>query len=318
MLRICVCVPTFNRPAQVAALLANLAKQDEPPDEVVIVDASPNEETKVVADTFAGAFRSFKYERHQKGLTRQRNRAIEVATGDVVVFLDDDVVLQEDFLKETKRILQEDKGGVIAGLTGVVTNQRRRSSGAGWRFKRRCGIIESDQAGKLLASGETTPLPVPEGGKIVEVDYLPGGITAWRSTIFDRYRFSHFFASYGLGEDKYFSGCVALRHRLFVSGDLRAEHHHTPGNRPDAFRWGYANVVNHYFIMRECSRGQLRRLRFFLFHTIDASNELLSWPFRKDGIRRLAYGLGRTVGIARCILLPPRMTEDDPARDNQE
>lgn len=317
-LTLSVCIPTYNRPKQVASLLANLAEQAAPPDQVVIVDASPNEQTRSVADSYAKKYPSLRYERYTKGLTRQRNRAIELATGDILVFLDDDVLLEDHFLQESRRIFVEDSAGTIVGVTGVQPDLSPSVPGWGWRLKRRVGIIETDQPGRLLACGETTPLPVPERGQLVPVDYLPGGITAWRRSIFTTHRYSEFFESYGLGEDKYFSGCVSRRYRLCVSGDLVAHHYHVAGNRPAAFRWGYANVVNHCFIMRECSRGRHKTLRFFLFHGIDVVNELISWPFRERAVRRLAYGLGRTAGILRCLFAPPRMGVDDPARRNRE
>lgn len=298
-------------------LLANLAEQVSPPDQVVIVDASPNELTRLVANDYTEKFSVLLYERHVKGLTRQRNRAIELATGDILVFLDDDVLLEKNFLYEAHRIFEEDTTMVIAGVTGVQPDLQLRTPGWGWQLKRRIGIIETDQPGRLLACGETTPLPVPGKGQLVPVDYLPGGLTAWRRSIFNDYRYSQFFESYGLGEDKYFSGCVSLRYRLFVSGELAAYHYHVPGNRPDAFRLGYTNVVNHCFIMRECSKGRCRALRFYLFHAIDAVNDLLSWPFREQAFRCLTYGLGRAVGIVRCLISPPRMTVDDPARRNR-
>lgn len=317
-LKISVCIPTYNRPEQVQALLTNLAAQCELPDEVVIVDASPDEQTTVVVDRHRTIFPDIVYESSPKGLTLQRNRAIDLATGDILVFLDDDIILEPSFLSETRRIFTEDTEDIIAGLTGIQLNHQPRQPGAGWRLKRRLGIVETDDPGCLLACGETTPLPRPLSGQLLRTDYLPGGLTAWRKKVFNEFRFSLFFQGYGLGEDKYFSGCVSRKYQLFVSGDLKAHHFHVPGNRPNYFRLGYFNVYNHCFVMRECCRGRIKTIRFFLFHLIDVANELLSWPFRRTVMRTLKYGMGRLIGLLHCLFVPPHMGNDDPAQRNRQ
>jgi glycosyltransferase involved in cell wall biosynthesis len=316
-MKISICIPTYNRPEQVQALLANLLEQRDVPDEVVLVDASAGQATQAVADAFKVQIPSLVYERYAKGLTLQRNRAIELATGDIVVFLDDDVLLDTEFVYEARKTFEKDHDGKIAGLTGIQLNQKARKPGVGWTLKRCTGIIETDQPGRLLACGETTPLPCPRKGELCRVDYLPGCLNAWRKAVFNDFRYSLFFRGYGLGEDKYFSGCVSHKYQLFISGDLKANHFHVPGNRPDPFQWGYYNVFNHCFIMRECSRGRMKALRFFLFHLIDAIKDLVTWPFRADALRSLQYGVGRLAGLARCLVRPPIMKDDDPARINR-
>lgn len=207
--------------------------------------------------------------------------------------------------------------GEIAGITGILVNHLPKSPGFGWKLKRLLRIVETDRPGCFLACGETTPLPRPRRGELTQVDFLPGGVTAWRKSIFKEFRFSHFFHGYGLGEDKYFSSCVSRRFHLYVSGDLEASHFHISGNRPNHFRMGFFNVYNHYFLMRECSQGRLKTTRFLLYHLIDAGNEIFSSPFRKQPGQTLFYGLGRIAGILKCLLNPPVMGPDDPAWINK-
>jgi glycosyltransferase involved in cell wall biosynthesis len=310
---ISVCVPTYNRSDQVRQLLGNLAEQVCLPDEILLVDASPDDLTGQVAKEFAERLPGLRHEVWEKGLTRQRNRAIELATGDVLLFLDDDIILEADFIQNLRRLMLEDEKHEITGLTGLLLNEKPQVPGPGWHLKRRLGIVETDEKGKLLACGETTPLPRPLSSALLPTGHLPGCLHAWRKEVIRKYRFSLFFQDYGLGEDKYFSCCASKNHALFVSSELKATHLHVAGNRPNYFRWGFFNVFNHFFIMRECSDGDWKRLRFFAFHGIDACNDLLTWPLRKNSKRTLVYGLGRLCGLVRCLTLPPRMAPDDPA-----
>jgi len=75
---------------------------------------------------------------------------------------------------------------------------------------------------------------------------------------------------------------------------------------------------NHYFIMSECVSNRHKRVKFFLFHIIDACNDIFTSPVRSDKKRRLYYGLGRVSGLVKCIVNPPRMTVDDPAQINRK
>lgn len=312
-LKLSVCIPTYNRPTQVETLLGNLLEQQRLPDEVVIVDASPDETTERVVRAFAERFPALVYKHSVKGLTLQRNCAIELATGDVVAFLDDDMLLEPEFLLTAEQIFEEDRTGQIGGVTGVQTNLRPPRVGGGWRLKRRLGIVETDEHGRVLACGETTHLPRPSMGELVRTEFLPGCMHIWRRQALDKFRFSLFFQGYGLGEDKYFSSCVSKVYDLYVSGDIRAQHLHVPGNRPNYFRWGFFNVFNHCFIMKYCSAGRWKWIRFFLFHLIDAVNDLVTWPIRTHKRRALFYGLGRLCGVLRCAVAPPGMSKDDPA-----
>jgi len=316
-MKISVCVPTYNRPDQVAQLLANLKNQQVMPEEILFVDASPDERTFEVVELFADRLAGLRHERAEKGLTRQRNRAIDLASGDILLFLDDDILLESEFIRNLKAVFLRDENRDVAGIAGVFTNQPIRNVGLGWRLKLKLGIIETAEPGRLLACGETTALPRPAPGDMFKVDFLPGGFTAWRKSVFDSYRYAHFFEGYGLGEDKYFSACVGRRHALYVSGDLRGQHLHVAGNRPNPFRWGFFNVYNHCFIMRQCSTGRWKWGRFVAFHFIDILNDLVSWPIRHTPKRTLLYGFGRAAGLVKSLFFPPSMSADDPAWKNR-
>ena len=95
-----VIVCTRNRPDDLAACLASLAAQTRPPDELVVVDASDDERNARCIETWAAAraLPAARVVRTAPGLTRQRNIGVAHARGDVLTFLDDDVVLEPGYL----------------------------------------------------------------------------------------------------------------------------------------------------------------------------------------------------------------------------
>lgn len=316
-LLISACIPTYNRPQEVRALLKNLSNQSELPDEVVIVDASEEAETeKIVNACKAQRKIRVRYFRSPKGLTLQRNHAVDLANGNIIIFLDDDILLEKEFIKEISNVFSQHKNAV--GAAGVLTNNKPFTPGLGWRLKQKLKIIDLSGKGRLLGCGETTPLPGNELKGVQRVDYLPGGVTAWRKPVFDKFRYSLFFTGYGLGEDKYFSLCAGKKYELYVCGSALAEHLHREGDRPNYLKLGFYTVYNHYFILRECVDARSKYIKFFSFHLIDALNDLLTWPFRSEKKKTLVSGIGRTFGIIRCIFKPPRMSKDDPALINRK
>lgn len=97
-----IVTPTFRRPVEVIDLLENMSKQALLPREVVLVDGAPPEEdatekaVKKVINSFPFEVR---YVRHGGGTAVQRNVGIDLATGDYVALIDDDVRLTENFLR---------------------------------------------------------------------------------------------------------------------------------------------------------------------------------------------------------------------------
>lgn len=88
-----VVIPTHERPAQLARLLASILPAERPTEspEVVVVDDGSAPHTY---DDVRAAYPSVKWLReHRSGPATARNMGWRMSTGDVVVFVDDDCVL---------------------------------------------------------------------------------------------------------------------------------------------------------------------------------------------------------------------------------
>jgi GT2 family glycosyltransferase len=101
---ITVVVPTFRRPAGLARALGALSEQRDPGAEwdVVVVDNdSPPGAEPTFAAFAARLGRDARLVReHRRGAAPARNAGIAAAGGDVVAFLDDDVVPADDWLRQ--------------------------------------------------------------------------------------------------------------------------------------------------------------------------------------------------------------------------
>lgn len=110
-------IPTMMRQEFTLQLLEDLASQTHPVSQVVIVDATPQKiRNEELYNQKIFPFELIVKWQETKGSCRARNEAIELCTGDYIVFGDDDVRFQSDFIENHIRLLQTYKVNACNGL----------------------------------------------------------------------------------------------------------------------------------------------------------------------------------------------------------
>jgi glycosyltransferase involved in cell wall biosynthesis len=119
-LSISVVVPTRNRPEQVAECAAALVRC-EGLREAVFIDQSDDDKTQQAVAAAAAADSRLRYERSElRGAANGRNVGLEVTTGSIIAFTDDDCRPAVDWLTTIERIFREDAAAaVICGRVWV-------------------------------------------------------------------------------------------------------------------------------------------------------------------------------------------------------
>lgn len=302
-----VVTPTYRRPAEAVGLLENLALQSVVPHEVVLVDGADDHLTeKAVRElTEVLPFR-LRYVRGPRGTALQRNQGLELAQGDFVALIDDDVRLEPDFfarvLDEFGRPQHADVGGIVGYRTNVhftsATAQR-------WRLYRRFRLLRTFEPGRYdfeCGYPINNNLQPPFRG-VREVDYMTTACAVWRRGVIDEgLRFDPFFADFGVLEDAHFSLRAGRHWRLLQCGDARAEELHAPGGRSDRRAIGFKVVVNYHYVFRSIA-GPLsiaQRFRFWRFQAFELIRIFASAVRRRrsDDLREVA---GRLRGIAAVL-----------------
>lgn len=136
MLYVSVVIPTLGRPAKVLATVKHLLALQAPGlIDVVVVDQSTSVNAGLGAlSFFDGRLRVLR--ESVKNVSRARNIGVGHAKGEVIVFLDDDLLPCNDYFLSLQRVLAS-KGSEF--LTGPVINQ-------GCRLRSRSDIAPSDLA----------------------------------------------------------------------------------------------------------------------------------------------------------------------------
>lgn len=206
-------IPTKNRADDLQLTVRTLLEQTEPPGEIVIVDQSPDEQSHEAVQAEFRSFRTrvpilpdLKYLRDASivGVSVARNRAMTLATKDVWLFLDDDVVLEPEFIAELMHVYRGNES--VHGVSGVITNYVPpslvyrawlRLFARGPFLERRLPIYW--QADKLRNAG------------LFQVTGFSGGVMSFRA---DVAREGHFDTRIRNGEDVDF--CVSLGKDLLL------------------------------------------------------------------------------------------------------
>ena len=100
-MRVTVAIPTYNRAELLRQTLAGLARQDFPADdfEVLVIDNNSRDGTAAVVAAFAGTAPAPRHVvERQQGLDHARNRALAEARGEIILFGDDDILMEPDWI----------------------------------------------------------------------------------------------------------------------------------------------------------------------------------------------------------------------------
>lgn len=119
-------IPTMMRQDFTLNLLRDLENQTYKPFEVIIVDATPEHaRDESLYNSVQYSFKVvFKWQT-TKGSCRARNEAIDLCTGDYIIFGDDDIRIQPEFIENHIRLLQTYNAKACNGLDIRADHQKQ-------------------------------------------------------------------------------------------------------------------------------------------------------------------------------------------------
>lgn len=147
-----VVIPTYNRATHLRRVLRALETQDLAPDsfEVVVVDDGSSDDTAAVLnERFTYKLNSLR--QANAGPAAARNAAIRAATGDLIVFIDDDVVPAPSLLR-LHRDAQAAGSGVVIGRMSCP-ERARQPLWAQWETR----TLEKQYASMIAGRFPATP-----------------------------------------------------------------------------------------------------------------------------------------------------------------
>ncbi|MHB1222542.1 MAG: glycosyltransferase family 2 protein [Gemmatimonadaceae bacterium] len=319
-----VVICTHRRPEAVRRFVDSLAGQWMPT-QLLIVDASPDDATERMLaghetlERLAAVTDYLRVDGPLRGLTPQRNLALEYVTAELVAFFDDDVVLLPCALGVLVSALASCgvRAEPVGGVGAVIENELAPPN-ALWRVRRALGIVTSLRPGSYTASGMSVPwrfmprapgaaAPWPAG--LVEGDWLPGGAMAWRTAEARAVGFCETLEGYASGEDLEFSLRMRANGPLAVAVNARVLHLPAAGGRPDQSEMGYLGARNMFHIHQSCrdGRGGWRTAYFLYAFAMDTLVRLAALVRPGAVAARWAFVRGRLRFFRNLVTAPRRM-----------
>jgi GT2 family glycosyltransferase len=161
--RVSVIIITRNRPALIGACLSHLRQQTITPEEIIVVDSSTHEDTQAMLDGYPEVMR-LRIPYGHNNRPQAKNVGVARAGGEIVIFLDDDSMVQENWLSMLLApYADESVGGVAGRVLDVVDHYEENRISLD---DLRVGIIEP--------TGRITSNFALDTGRVVEVDHFRG------------------------------------------------------------------------------------------------------------------------------------------------
>src|SRR5436190_787114 len=179
-LRASLIIPTFDRHRVLCDTLRMTVRQDYGNYEVIVVDQTPtaSDELNAILCNLNG---KVKYIRLQPpNLPAARNRGALDATGDILVFIDDDVVIESTYLSDHVKHYCDDR---VGGVSGLTLHGKDDGSQALFNY------------GQLCAGGKTL-----RAGEVAKATALIGGNTSYRRRAF---------IEAGLSDERFYGSATA-------------------------------------------------------------------------------------------------------------
>jgi glycosyltransferase involved in cell wall biosynthesis len=263
--RFSVVIPTLGRSSSLLRdALQSLAACQPPPAEIVVVDGSPDGSAAPVVAELGGtdAEPPIRYVLSPRGASVQRNAGIDVASGEVILFIDDDAVADRGLFGALERAYGDPE---VVGVTGMVFQEEYRSFGNQQSRVRRLLTLAGGE-GTMTRCGYPRHLQDLDSER--DVEFMQGCLMSARRDLAAKVRFDTKMggpSGAALLEDEDFSYRLARVGRVRYLPDAVVQHRASGFRARAARRYSRLIVVDRAYLFRKnFRRTLLARAQFAL------------------------------------------------------
>jgi glycosyltransferase involved in cell wall biosynthesis len=275
-MRFSVVIPTMRREAILAATLDSLRRCDPAPHEVIVIDADPEGSSQPLVTEFDHEVDpAVRYIRSIASLTLQRNLGIEDATGDVLVFLDDDVDIKPDLFARLEEAYRDPD---VVGATGRIVEPDSGRRG-GRRSALRRLLPGGGHEGTFTRYGY--PRYLRDLDTSADVEFMQGCFMSARRELAKQVLFDEELGGYALAEDEDFSYRLSRLGRIRYLPEIVIHHRRLGFGSQDARRFGRLVVKNRAYLFRKnFPQTRLARAQFGMLVLALVGHRLVNAEFR--------------------------------------
>jgi len=293
-MEVSVVIPTYYRSKDLSELFDSLLKQTVKPLEVIVVDDTPTNIIEKVCETYHDKFeelnieliyvRSFK----ERSAAIARNIGVSMAKGEIILFLDSDIILYPNYIKKILEVFQK-----IPNSLGVQ----------GWKIPKRVprnskGLMKYFTINNLkklfLIQHFTTdscnlfeyPLLLT---KIINCESLSGSNMGFKRVIFNEFKYDENLLKYSYMEDMLLTHSIHRKYpnSLYITPNAKCIHKVSEERRikGSIFEHPHLRVCRKYVLMKLFG---IKGLLIFGWQTLGLLTLNISrkiWALTKERIR---------------------------------
>ena len=250
-LTLSVLIPTRNRCEDISKCINSIINQSCIPETIIVVDSSDKDGLKEKLEKEIEQARiEFIYIKSEiKSAGIQRNIGIEKNNDDIILILDDDIILEKNFVKEIKDIFEEDIKREIGAVTGKITNERKL--GIVSTIIRKIFCLSENGKGEIKKSWSNNNYW--KLNEISEVQWLPSGCSAYRKQVFVYENFDNNLFGYSYMEDVDVSYRIGKKIKLIYDPLAKCIHNHkcSPSTRLNSREKQKVYMKNYQYLFKK-------------------------------------------------------------------
>lgn len=271
-----VVIVTYDRQEDLVECVRSVLGGFEVPDEIIVVDDGDVERTARRLADHDLLDRVEHVEGPHAGLPASRNAGVELASGDVVCFVDDDVVVPPIWLREVMGTYERNPDATGVGGHVLNFNPERINKANVESFGYRA-LTAVRHLFAIEGVGVISPLGVlwaphtfMRSGE-QDVEAFQGCNMTFRRDALEEFRFDEWYGTTGSAACEELDLCTrvsAAGHRLVFNPRATVVHKRSPGATPRSEDPNYDNVTNlSYFVLNNPSFGYVNFVLFALAMT---------------------------------------------------
>lgn len=305
-MQISLIIPTIGRTKDINNLLSSFNDQTKLPYEIIIIE----QETKKlenIKNKYKNLHINYYYLKN-KSLTKAKNFGVTKATGDIIGFLDDDIILDKNYILYINKFFTEHPKalGVQGLITNFVSGHVKKVGGSKFvyylynKLAKLFLLNNSSDTNKLLLSGRNQYASNIKNNKIITCEWL-SGIGNYKKEVFKEFSFDESLGGYALGEDKLFSYPIKEKYNnsLYVDSKIKCEHHHADSGRPNGKKWVKMRVYNTWYLWNTllAQKGLKARVAFWWANLGDVKIAFLGFLLRKNSFNFFIWHISEYVKL---------------------
>jgi GT2 family glycosyltransferase len=123
---ISILIPTYHNPRKIARCLDSLGRQSRLPDEVIVIYEKGDEESEEMVKDYNGNLKLIPLQRaNMEHMSTTMNKGISNSKGDIVGFLDEDVMPEEEWVEKLIAEFKDESVAACGGKDTIVVNGKR-------------------------------------------------------------------------------------------------------------------------------------------------------------------------------------------------